>query len=58
MEEGTDRFSEVGENIKISPVGIVPLRIEEGYLFFLNNYERMITIFRYELALYNQMRER
>lgn len=58
VEEGSDRFSEVGENIKISPVGIVPLRVEEGYLFFLNNYERMITIFRYELALYNQMRER
>ncbi|MBE9464897.1 hypothetical protein ACFP1I_17245 [Dyadobacter subterraneus] len=58
VEEGSEKFSEVGENIKISPVGIVPLRVEEGYLFFLNNYERMITIFRYELALYNQMRER
>lgn len=58
MEEGSDRFSEVGENIRISPVGIVPLRTEEGYLFFLNHYERMITIFRYQLALYNDMRER
>jgi hypothetical protein len=58
MEEGSDRFSEVGENIRISPVGIVPLRTEEGYLFFLNNYERMIIIFRYQLALYNEMRER
>ena len=58
INEGVDRFSEVGENIKISPVGIVPLRTEEGYLFFLNNYERMVTIFRYQLALYNEMRER
>ncbi|WP_254411656.1 hypothetical protein [Dyadobacter diqingensis] len=58
MSEGVDRFSEVGENIKISPVGIVPLRTEEGYLFFLNSYERMVTIFRYQLALYNEMRER
>lgn len=58
MGEGTERFSEVGENIKISPIGIVPLRTEEGYLFFLNNYERMVTIFRYQLALYNEMRER
>jgi hypothetical protein len=58
MNEGVDRFSEVGENIKISPVGIVPLRTEEGYLFFLNSYERMVTIFRYQLALYNEMRER
>jgi hypothetical protein len=58
MNEGVDRLSEVGENIKISPVGIVPLRTEEGYLFFLNSYERMVTIFRYQLALYNEMRER
>jgi len=58
MEEGVDRFSEVGENIKISPVGIVPLRTEEGYLFFLNSYERIVTIFRYQLALYNELRER
>ncbi|MCF2444630.1 hypothetical protein L0657_11740 [Dyadobacter sp. CY345] len=58
MEEGVDRFSEVGGNIKISPVGIVPLRTEEGYLFFLNSYDRMVTIFRYQLALFNEMRER
>lgn len=58
MEAGVDRFSEVGENIRISPLGIVPLRMEEGYLFFLNQNERLITIFRYQLALYNELRER
>lgn len=58
LEEGTERFSEVGENIKISPVGIVPLRIEEGYLFFCHTLESMITIFQYELALYTEMQER
>ena len=58
LEQGTERFSEVGENIRISPVGIVPLRIEEGYLFFCHTLESMITIFQYELALYNDVRER
>ena len=58
LNEGTDRFSEVKENVKISPVGIVPLRVEEGYLFFVHTFERMITIFQYQLALYNDLKER
>jgi hypothetical protein len=58
LESGTDKFSEVGENLKISPLGIVPLRLEEGYLFFVDALERMVSIFRYQLALYNEMRER
>ena len=58
LAEGNDRFSEVGENIRISPVGIVPLRIEEGYLFFFHTFKSMITIFQYQLALYNERKER
>lgn len=58
LEQGTERFSEVGENIKISPVGIVPLRLEEGYLLFLHTFQPLVSIFEYQLALYNEMRER
>jgi hypothetical protein len=58
VKEGTERFSEVEENIQISPVGIVPLHIEEGYLFFFHAFKSMITIFQYQLALYNERRER
>ncbi|MCE7064396.1 hypothetical protein [Dyadobacter sp. CY326] len=58
LEQGTERFSEVGENIKISPVGIVPLRLEEGYLLFLHTFQPVVSIFEYQLALYNEMKER
>jgi hypothetical protein len=58
LEQGAERFSEVGENIKISPVGIVPLRLEEGYLLFLHTFQPLVSIFEYQLALYNEMRER
>jgi hypothetical protein len=58
LEEGKDRFCEVGENIRISPVGVMPLRVEEGYLFFCHTLESVITIFQYEVALYNEMKER
>ncbi|MCE6990237.1 hypothetical protein [Dyadobacter sp. CY323] len=56
--EGTERFNEVEENVKISPVGIVPLRLQEGYLLFLHTWQPLVSIFQYQLALFNQMRER
>jgi hypothetical protein len=58
LDDGACRFSEVGENMRISPLGIVPLRLDEGYLFFVDGLERMVSIFRYQLALYNEMKER
>jgi hypothetical protein len=56
--DGNEILSEVGGNISISPVGIIPLRVEEGYLFFCHSLENLITIFQYKLALYNEQRER
>jgi hypothetical protein len=58
IDEGIERFTEVEENIRISPVGIVPLRLQEGYLLFLHTFQPLVTIFQYQLALYNEMRER
>jgi hypothetical protein len=58
LDEGTDRFTLVGESIRISPLGIVPLRTEEGYLFFLDPTDRMVSIFRFQLALFNERKER
>jgi hypothetical protein len=58
VDEGTDKFSEVGESILISPLGIVPLRVDEGYLLFVGTTEKKVSVFRYQLALYNQKVER
>ncbi|MEO6287102.1 MAG: hypothetical protein ABIN80_08710 [Dyadobacter sp.] len=58
IDEGTERFNEVEENVKISPVGIVPLRLQEGYLLFLHTFQPLVSIFEYQLALYNEMKQR
>jgi hypothetical protein len=58
IDEGTERFTEVEENVKISPVGIVPLRLQEGYLLFLHTFQPLVSIFEYQLALYNEMKQR
>ncbi|TLU99216.1 hypothetical protein [Dyadobacter luticola] len=58
ISEGTERFSAVEGNVSVSPVGIVPLHLQEGYLLFLHAFQPLVSIFQYQLALYNQMRER
>ncbi|WP_138477409.1 hypothetical protein [Dyadobacter bucti] len=58
IDEGMERFSEVEENVKISPVGIMPLWAEEGYLLFLHTFQPVVSVFEYQLALYDEMRER
>nr|WP_295934734.1 hypothetical protein [uncultured Dyadobacter sp.] len=58
IEDGTERFSEVEGNVRISPVGIVPLHLQEGYLLFMHTFQPMVSIFEYQLALYNEWKER
>ncbi|MCF0070413.1 hypothetical protein LZD49_08010 [Dyadobacter sp. CY261] len=58
IEEGTERFSEVEENVRVSPVGIVPLHLQEGYLLFLHTFQPLVSVFQYQLALYNALKER
>ncbi|QRR03753.1 hypothetical protein [Dyadobacter sandarakinus] len=58
VAKGNERFHEIGEHVRISPVGIMPLRLEEGYLLFLHTFQPYVSVFEYQLALYNEMRER
>lgn len=58
LSTGAERFQEVEENVRISPVGIVPLHLQEGYLLFVHTFQPLVSIFQYQLALYNQTRER
>lgn len=58
IADGTERFDEVEGNVRISPVGIVPLRLQEGYLLFLHTFQPLVSVFQYQLALYDQMKER
>lgn len=58
MQEGQSRYDEVKTSLTISPIGIVPLRTEEGYLFIYKQTSRETTIFRYQVTLFDARRER
>ncbi len=58
MQEGQSRYDEVKTSLTITPIGIVPLRTEEGYLFIYRQTSRETAIFRYQVTLFDARRER
>lgn len=51
--EGNNRIEEIQAELIFSPVGIMPLRNEEGYLFISSSRSFETTIYRYNVTLYN-----
>ena len=58
LSEGQERYQEVEADLTFAPVGIIPLRTEEGYLFIHRVSQHETAIFRYQLALYDSGRQR
>ncbi|WP_025763883.1 hypothetical protein [Dyadobacter tibetensis] len=58
LHRGNAVLEEVGVRMKLSPVGIEPMRTEEGYLFLQRNRNRSIYVYQYQLALFNTEQER
>jgi len=50
-------YEEVEHQLEIFPVGIQPLRTDEGY-FFLNDYlQKLISVYHYEITLFESYKE-
>ena len=58
IQEGQARYDDVAAGLHISPVGIVPLRTDEGYLFIYRRLSRETSIFRYQATLFDARKER
>ncbi len=55
---GQTRRDDVVTRLSITPIGIVPLRVGEGYLFIHQTPSHETTIYRYRATLYDARRER
>lgn len=58
VNKGLELIQEVGTNITLTPLGVLPLRTQEGYLFLQHNAINSVSVYYYELALYNNYQER
>jgi hypothetical protein len=58
INEGKDLYETVAENLQIFPVGIVPLRTEEGYLMLSDFLRKLISVYYYEITLFESAKEK
>lgn len=58
VEEGQELKNEAYTQLKFSPVGILPLRTDEGYLFLYRMISRETSVYEYQLTLFAGQKER
>jgi hypothetical protein len=58
LEEGKDIYQYIEQNMEISPIGITPLRNEEGYVFLLQPDARDTNVYEYQVSIFESAKER
>ncbi len=55
---GKELYEEVEEQLEVFPVGIIPLRKEEGYLFLTDFPRRLVNVYYYSLSIFENVQEK
>ena len=57
LEEGKEIYEFVESNCELSPVGLLPLYVDEGYLFINTSSSTDTNVYRYQVTLIQQANE-
>lgn len=58
IEEGKEIYEFVEEQMALEPVGIIPIYIDEGYLFINHDSQRDISIYQYKSSVFESAKEK
>ncbi|MCS6820790.1 MAG: hypothetical protein NZ551_02875 [Microscillaceae bacterium] len=58
LNEGRDIYEWIETNLEISPVGLTPLRFEEGYLLLSENQVKEMQIYQYQISIFENANEK
>ena len=58
MSLGKELYEEVEHKIEIFPVGILPLKVDEGYFFISDYMKRLINVYYYQITIFENAMER
>jgi hypothetical protein len=58
ISSGTEIYEFVEENLTISPIGLVPLDIQEGYFFLSTGNTRDTRVYHYRLSIFEKHDEK
>ena len=58
MSLGKELFEEVEDKVEIFPVGLIPLKVEEGYFMLSDFVRRMINVYQYNITIFKSAFEK
>ncbi len=58
LDDGKGLYEEVEQHLQVFPVGIVPLRTQEGYFFLSDCLNKHVSIYRYAVTLFEGAKEK
>jgi hypothetical protein len=58
IRSGTDIYEFVEERLSITPVGLIPLDTQEGYMFLSNGTGRQTRVYQYRLSIFEKHNEK
>lgn len=58
ISSGTEIYEFVEENLSISPIGILPLDVQEGYFFLSTGKTKTTRVYQYRLSIFDKHDER
>ena len=58
ISSGTEIYEFVEENLSISPIGILPLDVQEGYFFLSTGKTKSTRVYQYRLSIFDKHDER
>jgi len=58
VNDGSEIYDYVERNVEISPIGILPLHRNEGYIFLHQRPSKSYTIYRYSITIFEKSKEK
>jgi hypothetical protein len=55
---GKELYEEVEDKIEVFPVGILPLRTEEGYFFLSDYLKKLVNVYYYQISIFENQHEK
>jgi hypothetical protein len=55
---GKELYEEVEDKLEVFPVGIIPLRNDEGYFFLSDYLKKLVNVYYYHISIFENQHER
>ena len=55
---GREIYEEVADKLEVFPIGILPLRTEEGYFFLSDYLKKLVNVYYYQITIFENIQER